>query len=74
MSSAAYGLICYELERVDSGLRSFVSVQSSLVMYPIYAYGSEEQKREFLPKLARGEMVGCFGLTEPDGGSTPTAT
>ena len=71
VSSAAYGLICYELERVDSGLRSFVSVQSSLVMYPIYAYGSEEQKREFLPKLARGEMVGCFGLTEPDGGSDP---
>ncbi|ADW22435.1 glutaryl-CoA dehydrogenase [Thermus scotoductus SA-01] len=71
VSSAAYGLIAYELERVDSGLRSFVSVQSSLVMYPIYAFGSEEQKREFLPKLARGEMVGCFGLTEPDGGSDP---
>lgn len=71
VSSAAYGLIAYELERVDSGLRSFVSVQSSLVMYPIYAYGSEAQKREFLPKLARGEMVGCFGLTEPDGGSDP---
>jgi len=71
VTSAAYGLIAYELERVDSGLRSFVSVQSSLVMYPIYAYGSEEQKREFLPKLARGEMVGCFGLTEPDGGSDP---
>ncbi|GAA5338823.1 acyl-CoA dehydrogenase family protein [Thermus antranikianii] len=71
VSSAAYGLIAYELERVDSGLRSFVSVQSSLVMYPIYAYGSEEQKREFLPRLARGEMVGAFGLTEPDGGSDP---
>ena len=71
VSSAAYGLIAYELERVDSGLRSFVSVQSSLVMYPIYAFGSEEQKREFLPKLARGEMVGAFGLTEPDGGSDP---
>lgn len=71
VSSAAYGLIAYELERVDSGLRSFVSVQSSLVMYPIYAYGSEAQKREFLPKLARGELVGCFGLTEPDGGSDP---
>ncbi|MCS6869405.1 MAG: acyl-CoA dehydrogenase family protein [Thermus sp.] len=71
VSSAAYGLIAYELERVDSGLRSFVSVQSSLVMYPIYAYGSEAQKREFLPRLARGELVGCFGLTEPDGGSDP---
>ncbi|RTI00390.1 acyl-CoA dehydrogenase [Thermus scotoductus] len=71
VSSAAYGLIAYELERVDSGLRSFVSVQSSLVMYPIYAFGSEEQKREFLPKLARGEMVGAFSLTEPDGGSDP---
>ncbi|EIA39342.1 glutaryl-CoA dehydrogenase [Thermus parvatiensis] len=71
VTSAAYGLIAYELERVDSGLRSFVSVQSSLVMYPIYAFGSEEQKREFLPKLARGEMVGAFGLTEPDGGSDP---
>jgi glutaryl-CoA dehydrogenase len=71
VSSAAYGLMAYELERVDSGLRSFASVQSSLVMYPIYAFGSEAQKREFLPKLARGEMVGCFGLTEPDGGSDP---
>jgi glutaryl-CoA dehydrogenase len=63
--------MAYELERVDSGLRSFASVQSSLVMYPIYAFGSEAQKREFLPRLARGEMVGCFGLTEPDGGSDP---
>jgi glutaryl-CoA dehydrogenase len=71
VSSAAYGLMAYELERVDSGLRSFASVQSSLVMYPIYAFGSEAQKREFLPRLARGEMVGCFGLTEPNGGSDP---
>jgi len=71
VSSAAYGLMAYELERVDSGLRSFASVQSSLVMYPIYAFGSEAQKREFLPRLARGELVGCFGLTEPDGGSDP---
>jgi glutaryl-CoA dehydrogenase len=71
VSSAAYGLMAYELERVDSGLRSFASVQSALVMYPIYAFGSEAQKREFLPRLARGEMVGCFGLTEPDGGSDP---
>ncbi|QIA26727.1 acyl-CoA dehydrogenase [Thermaerobacter sp. PB12/4term] len=69
--NVAYGLIMYELERIDSGLRSFVSVQSSLVMYPIYRYGSEEQKREYLPRLARGEIVGCFGLTEPDGGSDP---
>jgi glutaryl-CoA dehydrogenase len=71
VSSAAYGLMAYELERVDSGLRSFASVQSALVMYPIYAFGSEAQKREFLPRLARGELVGCFGLTEPDGGSDP---
>ena len=71
VSSAAYGLIAYELERIDSGLRSFASVQSSLVIYPIYTYGSEEQKRTFLPKLTSGEMVGCFGLTEPDGGSDP---
>ncbi|ALJ91324.1 acyl-CoA dehydrogenase family protein [Thermus aquaticus] len=71
VTSAAYGLMAYELERVDSGLRSFASVQSSLVMYPIYAFGSEAQKREFLPRLARGELVGCFGLTEPDGGSDP---
>ncbi|EKP94084.1 acyl-CoA dehydrogenase family protein [Thermaerobacter subterraneus] len=70
-SSIAYGLIMYELERIDSGLRSFASVQSSLVMYPIYRYGSEEQRREYLPKLARGELIGCFGLTEPDGGSDP---
>lgn len=67
----AYGLIAREIERVDSGYRSTMSVQSSLVMYPIYAYGSEEQRRKYLPKLATGEMVGCFGLTEPDHGSDP---
>jgi glutaryl-CoA dehydrogenase len=67
----AYGLIAREVERVDSGYRSAMSVQSSLVMYPIYAYGSEAQRRKFLPKLASGEMVGCFGLTEPDHGSDP---
>jgi glutaryl-CoA dehydrogenase len=70
-SAASYGVVGYELERIDSGLRSFCSVQSSLVMYPIYAFGSEEQKREYLPKLATGEHVGCFGLTEADGGSDP---
>jgi glutaryl-CoA dehydrogenase len=67
----AYGLIARELERVDSGYRSTMSVQSSLVMYPIYAYGTEAQRRKYLPKLASGEMVGCFGLTEPDHGSDP---
>ncbi|MBA4502604.1 acyl-CoA dehydrogenase [Marinobacterium marinum] len=67
----AYGLIAREVERVDSGYRSAMSVQSSLVMYPIEAYGSEEQKRKYLPKLASGEWVGCFGLTEPDHGSDP---
>jgi glutaryl-CoA dehydrogenase len=67
----AYGLIAREIERVDSGYRSAMSVQSSLVMYPIYAYGSEAQRRKFLPKLATGEFVGCFGLTEPDYGSDP---
>ena len=71
MNSVCYGLICQELERGDSGLRSFVSVQSSLVMYPIHAYGSEEQKNRWLPSLARGEAIGCFGLTEPHGGSDP---
>jgi glutaryl-CoA dehydrogenase len=67
----SYGLIAREVERVDSGYRSAMSVQSSLVMYPIYAYGTEAQKRKFLPKLATGEWVGCFGLTEPDHGSDP---
>jgi glutaryl-CoA dehydrogenase len=67
----AYGLVMREVERVDSGYRSMMSVQSSLVMYPIYAYGSEEQRREYLPKLASGEWIGCFGLTEPDAGSNP---
>jgi len=71
LDSVAYGLICQELERGDSGLRSFVSVQGSLVMYPIFAFGSEEQKREWLPKLASGKAIGCFGLTEPDAGSNP---
>jgi len=71
LNSVAYGLICQELERGDSGLRSYVSVQGSLVMYPIHAYGSEEQKRTWLPKLATGEVIGCFGLTEPDFGSNP---
>ena len=73
LSSVGYGLIMYELERADSGLRSFASVQGALVMYPIYAYGSEEQKRQLLPELAAGRMVGCFGLTEADGGSDPGA-
>jgi len=71
LNSVSYGLICQELERGDSGLRSFVSVQSSLVMYPIHAYGSEEQKNRWLPAMARGEAIGCFGLTEPHGGSDP---
>ncbi len=72
-SHVAYGLIAREVERVDSGYRSAMSVQSSLVMYPIEAFGSEEQKKKFLPKLASGEFVGCFGLTEADGGSDPGA-
>jgi glutaryl-CoA dehydrogenase len=67
----AYGLIMQEIERGDSGIRSMASVQGSLVMYPIYAYGSEEQRRKYLPKLAKGELMGCFGLTEPDFGSNP---
>ena len=67
----SYGLIMQEIERGDSGMRSAVSVQSSLVMYPIYLFGNEEQKMRFLPKLASGEMIGCFGLTEPDFGSNP---
>jgi glutaryl-CoA dehydrogenase len=71
LNNVAYGLIMQELERGDSGVRSFASVQGALVMYPIYAFGSEEQKRHWLPRLARGEMVGCFGLTEPDFGSNP---
>ncbi|MFD1883840.1 acyl-CoA dehydrogenase [Paracoccus pacificus] len=70
-SYVSYGLIAREVERVDSGYRSMMSVQSSLVMYPIYAYGSEEQRRKYLPKLASGEWIGCFGLTEPDAGSDP---
>jgi glutaryl-CoA dehydrogenase len=70
-SYVAYGLVAREVERVDSGYRSMMSVQSSLVMYPIYAYGSEAQKHKFLPKLASGEWIGCFGLTEPDAGSDP---
>jgi glutaryl-CoA dehydrogenase len=67
----AYGLVAREVERVDSGYRSMMSVQSSLVMYPIYAYGSEEQRKKYLPKLSSGEWIGCFGLTEPDAGSDP---
>ncbi|KQZ14386.1 acyl-CoA dehydrogenase [Mesorhizobium sp. Root554] len=70
-SYVTYGLIAREVERVDSGYRSMMSVQSSLVMYPIHAYGSEEQRRKYLPKLASGEWIGCFGLTEPDAGSDP---
>ena len=72
LSNVAYGLLMYELERGDSGLRSFASVQGSLVMYPIYAYGSEAQKEYWLPKMATGEVIGCFGLTEPDFGSNPS--
>ena len=72
LNNVAYGLINQELERCDSGIRSFASVQSSLVMYPIFAYGSEEQKKYWLPKLASGEKIGCFGLTEPDYGSNPS--
>jgi glutaryl-CoA dehydrogenase len=71
LNAICYGLICQELERGDSGIRSFVSVQSSLCMYPIWAFGSEEQKQKYLPRMARGELVGCFGLTEPHGGSDP---
>ncbi|MEN7547304.1 acyl-CoA dehydrogenase family protein [Rapidithrix thailandica] len=72
MDEISYGLIMQEIERGDSGMRSTVSVQSSLVMFPIYAFGSEEQKRKYLPKLASGEYLGCFGLTEPDHGSNPS--
>tara|TARA_B000000460_G_scaffold77154_1_gene53619 strand:- start:188 stop:1345 length:1158 start_codon:yes stop_codon:yes gene_type:complete len=73
VGNLAYGLIMYELERIDSGLRSFASVQGALVMYPISRYGSEEQKHELLPQMADGKLVGCFGLTEHDGGSDPGA-
>jgi glutaryl-CoA dehydrogenase len=71
MSNVEYGLVTQEMERGDSGIRSFVSVQSALVMYPIYTFGSDEQKNEWLPAMARGEKLGCFGLTEPDFGSNP---
>src|SRR3954471_14425815 len=71
MGNVEYGLVTQELERGDSGLRSFVSVQSALVMYPIYAFGSDEQKDKWLPQLAKGEKIGCFGLTEPGFGSNP---
>ncbi len=71
LNGVSYGLICQELERGDSGIRSFVSVQSSLCMYPIHAFGSEAQKQKYLPGMARGELIGCFGLTEPHGGSDP---
>ena len=71
MNNVAYGLVMQELERGDSGVRSFASVQSALVMYPIYTFGSEQQKEYWLPKLASGEKIGCFGLTEPDYGSNP---
>jgi glutaryl-CoA dehydrogenase len=70
-SYVAYGLVAREIERIDSGYRSMMSVQSSLVMYPIYAYGDDTQRKKYLPKLASGEFVGCFGLTEPDAGSDP---
>ncbi len=69
----SYGLVAREIERVDSGYRSMMSVQSSLVMYPIYAYGTEEQRKKYLPRLASGELIGCFGLTEPDAGSDPAS-
>ena len=71
LNNVAYGLIMQELERGDSGIRSFASVQGALVMYPIFAFGSEEQKRKWLPAMAKGEVIGCFGLTEPDFGSNP---
>ncbi len=73
MSHTIYGLTCQELGRCDSGLRALVSVQNSLVMFPIYAFGSEEQKKRWLPQMARGEAIGCFGLSEPDFGSNPSA-
>src|SRR5437763_8244057 len=71
MSNVEYGLVMQELERGDSGVRSFVSVQSALVMYPIYTFGSEEQKQQWLPAMQKGEKLGCFGLTEPGVGSNP---
>src|SRR3984893_946941 len=71
LNNVQYGLIMQELERGDSGVRSFASVQGALAMYPIYAFGSEEQKKHWLPKMAKGEVIGCFGLTEPDYGSNP---
>ncbi|MBT8496033.1 MAG: acyl-CoA dehydrogenase family protein [Deltaproteobacteria bacterium] len=71
-SATTYGLICQELERGDSGIRSFCSVQSSLVMFPIWKFGSEDQKQKYLPKMAQGQLIGCFGLTEPDFGSNPS--
>src|SRR6201997_639799 len=73
MSNVEYGLVMQEMERGDSGVRSFVSVQSALVMYPIYTFGSDEQKDKWLPALQKGEAIGCFGLTEPDAGSNPGA-
>jgi len=72
LNNVAYGLIMQELERGDSGVRSFASVQGALAMYPIYAFGSEEQRKKYLPKMAAGEIIGCFGLTEPDYGSNPS--
>ncbi len=73
MSAVAYGTACLELEAGDSGARSFVSVQGSLAMFPIWKFGSEEQKQEWLPRMAAGEAIGCFGLTEPDSGSDPSS-
>ncbi|MCS7121139.1 MAG: acyl-CoA dehydrogenase [Archaeoglobaceae archaeon] len=73
MNYTSFGIICQEVERVDSALRSFVAVTSGLVMYPIWKYGSEEQRKKYLPKLARGEIIGCFGMTEPDVGSDPAS-
>ena len=73
LDSVSYGLIMREVEYVDSGLRSFVSVQGALCMYPIYAFGSEAQKQKYLPRMATGELIGCFGLTEPDSGSDPSS-
>lgn len=72
-NAVSYGLVCQELERGDSALRSFISVQSSLCMYPIFKYGSEAQKKQFLPGMAKGDLIGCFGLTEPDSGSDPSS-